>query len=215
MEIDHIFIFSRNKGEEANELVEKGFVEGSSRIHPGQGTRNRKFYFENFFLEILWVVNEWEIQDARTRNTRLWERSQFEKNAHSPLGVCLLNTPKSDSLFSQALPYQPIYFPGGMPIDFLPHIGSEYLPWTFRLPFKGKLKKVDEPRNHANGIASLTEASFGIPEVGLNTPFVSAFEYEDQLSFYSSQKIDLRLVFDQNRQKKQMVFKSLPLIIHY
>ena len=215
MEIDHIFIFSKNKGEEADELVEKGFTEGSSRIHPGQGTRNRKFYFENFFLEILWVVNEWEIQDERTRATRLWERSQFEKNGHSPLGVCLLNSPESDAIFSKALSYQPIYFPGGMPIDCLPHQGKEYLPWTFRLPFKGKLKKADEPRNHQQAMEMLTEARFGIPQQEMRSPFVSAFQYEEQLSFFSSDRSNLSLIFDHNRQKKRICFDSLPLEIHF
>ncbi len=53
MKIDHIFIFSNEHGKEANELVELGFTEGSNRVHKGQGTTNRKFYFENFYLEIL------------------------------------------------------------------------------------------------------------------------------------------------------------------
>ncbi|MEM8892607.1 MAG: VOC family protein [Bacteroidota bacterium] len=215
MEIDHIFIFSKNKGEEADELVEKGFTEGSSRIHPGQGTRNRKFYFENFFLEILWVVNKWEIQDERTRATQLWERSQFEKNGHSPIGVCLLNTPESDAIFSLAQNYQPIYFPGGMPIEFLPHPGQEFLPWTFRLPFKGKLKKADKPRIHPQGTEMLTEARFGIPDQGMDSSFVSAFQYEEQISFYSSDRIHLSLIFDQHRQKESITFESLPLEIHF
>ncbi|MEL6255551.1 MAG: VOC family protein [Bacteroidota bacterium] len=213
MEIDHIFIFSKNKGKEADELVEKGFTEGSSRIHPGQGTRNRKFYFENFFLEILWVVNEWEIKDERTRATQLWERSQFAKNEYSPFGMCLLNTLESDALFTEALSYQPIYFPGGMPIEFLPHTDQEFFPWTFRLPFKGKLKKADEPRTHRNGIKSLTEAAFGVPQKAMNTSFVYAYEFEEQISFFSSEQSKLNLIFDQHRQKKNIEFESLPLEI--
>ncbi|MFK7787387.1 MAG: hypothetical protein AB8B56_19845 [Crocinitomicaceae bacterium] len=38
MEVDHIFIFLDNQGKEADELLEFGFTEGSSRRHPGQGT---------------------------------------------------------------------------------------------------------------------------------------------------------------------------------
>lgn len=48
MEVDHIFIFSNNQGREADELINFGLTEGSNRVHPGQGTRNRKFYFEIF-----------------------------------------------------------------------------------------------------------------------------------------------------------------------
>ena len=41
LNIDHIFIFSNKGGKEADELVEFGLTEGSSRLHPGQGTTNR------------------------------------------------------------------------------------------------------------------------------------------------------------------------------
>src|SRR4051794_34154336 len=58
MDIDHIFIFTDNKGRIADELVSFGLTEGSSRVHQGQGTTNRTFSFENFFLEIVWVHNE-------------------------------------------------------------------------------------------------------------------------------------------------------------
>ena len=56
MEINHIILFSKMQGQEADELHNFGLTEGSHRIHPGQGTRNRKFYFANFFLEIVWVA---------------------------------------------------------------------------------------------------------------------------------------------------------------
>jgi len=61
MTIDHIFIFTTDFGKIADELIEFGLTEGSGRVHIGQGTTNRKFYFDNFFLEIIWVHNEKEI----------------------------------------------------------------------------------------------------------------------------------------------------------
>ncbi|MEM9673575.1 MAG: hypothetical protein ACFB15_16700 [Cyclobacteriaceae bacterium] len=79
MEIDHIFIFSANQGQEGDQLLDFGLTEGSSRVHPGQGTTNRKFYFENFFLEILYVINKQEIISELTAPTHLWERSQFRE----------------------------------------------------------------------------------------------------------------------------------------
>lgn len=50
MEVDHLFVFSNRQGREADELVAFGLAEGSNRIHLGQGTCNRKLYFENRFL---------------------------------------------------------------------------------------------------------------------------------------------------------------------
>ncbi len=52
MNIVHIFIFTDDNGKVADELVEFGLIEGSNLVHVGQGTTNRKFYFDNFFLEI-------------------------------------------------------------------------------------------------------------------------------------------------------------------
>ncbi len=49
MNIDHIFIFTDDDGKDADELVDFGLTEGSNRVHVGQGTTNRKFYFDNFF----------------------------------------------------------------------------------------------------------------------------------------------------------------------
>ncbi len=111
MQIDHIFIFSNSSGSEADELVNFGLTEGSSRVHPGQGTTNRKFYFENFFLEILWVHRPPEIQNNRTKPTKLWERSNFEHNEYSPFGLCLVNDAHSEQIFTNPSTYQPEYFP--------------------------------------------------------------------------------------------------------
>jgi len=128
MEIDHIFIFSKNGGKEADNLVNYGFTEGSSCVHVGQGTTNRKFYFDNFFLEVLWVINEEEIQSEITSGTKLWERSLFQKNKYSPYGLCLVNSISTDSLFEVSDTYQPNYFPKGMSIDIITNEQKSKLP---------------------------------------------------------------------------------------
>lgn len=215
MHIDHIFIFSQNKGEEADELVKLGLTEGSSRIHPGQGTKNRKFYFENFFLEILWVSNELEILDERTLPTRLWERANFQKNHISPFGLCLINDEHTDKIFTDALAYQPLYFPQGMPIEVLTHQEEENLPWTFRLPFKGKLRKSDEPRTHPLGINQLTAASFGVKDLISSSPFLLNSEKLEGLNFSQAAKNTLTLEFDHGKQQQQVFIESLQLAITY
>ncbi len=99
MKIDHIFIFSANKGNEAEDLINFGMAEGSNRVHPGQGTINRKFYFENFYLEILWVHSEEEVKSTLTSHTQLWKVSQFIQNGNSPYGLCLVKNNATDDLF--------------------------------------------------------------------------------------------------------------------
>ncbi|MFP2996816.1 hypothetical protein ABN763_12940 [Spongiivirga sp. MCCC 1A20706] len=217
MEIDHIFIFSNNGGKEADKLVEFGLTEGSSRIHPGQGTTNRKFYFENFFLEILWVIDESEIRNELTAKTTLWERSQFEKNNNSPFGLCLVNSKLTDKLFEQSEVYQPNYFPKGMSIDMITNEKKPYLPWTFRLPYRDKKKAYNEPTDHNNGIRKLTQAEFEV-EVPLNksdNEFKSYFESAENIDFKNGQRNHLTLEFDTNSQLKVIEFKELNLTIRY
>lgn len=99
MKVDHLIIFSNHKGGEADELLEFGLVEGSNRIHPGQGTRNRKFYFGNFFLEIVWITDKTEINSKTTAPIQLWERSNHNINNFSPFGLCLEKTDDTSELF--------------------------------------------------------------------------------------------------------------------
>ena len=81
-------------------------------------------FFENFFLEVLWVIDETEIRSELTSKTKLWERSQFNKNNFSPFGLCLVNSKMTDKLFEQSQIYQPNYFPKGMSIDIITkHLG--------------------------------------------------------------------------------------------
>ena len=226
MQTDHIFIFSNNNGKEAKELVDFGFLEGSSRVHKGQGTTNRKFYFKNFFLEILWVNDLEEIQSPLVAPTKLWQRADFKKNNFSPFGLCLVNTESTDLVFANAtstnvVKYQPQYFPAGMEIEILTNEHLPHLPWTFRLPFKGEIeteikenKHQNEPTTHQNGIKNLTEASFGIPYF----KGIVNFQNEQTIKFVKNNIIKaytLTLTFDNQEQGKTKVFSELPLIIKY
>lgn len=215
MEVDHIFIFSDNQGKEAQELIDFGFTEGSSRIHLGQGTNNRKFHFENFFLEILWVINETEIKSDLVYPTQLWERSNFSKNNVSPFGLCLVNTEDSDVIFENSLKYQPDYFPKGLEIEVLTNEKANYLPWIFRLPFKGEKKRTTEPIIHANGISELTKVEFGIPFFDINNEYILNFEGKDSINFNQNSVYNLTLIFDNHKRNKINFFDTIPLTIKY
>lgn len=215
MEIDHIFIFTANQGREGDQLVDFGLTEGSSRVHSGQGTTNRKFYFENFFLELAWVIDVEEITSELTAPTRLWERSQFSTNGHSPFGLCLVNTEATDPLFADSQTYEPTFFPPGMGADIIPNQDQPYLPWTFRMASSGPSKYPDEPCNHPVGIQQLTRATFGIPETGEENDFTAFFQQHSQVAFESSPKPSLTLEFDQGIHRKSQYFEALRLSIMY
>ncbi len=55
MELDHVFVCTARDAPEAERLRALGLVEGTSNVHHGQGTANRRFFFANAMLELLWV----------------------------------------------------------------------------------------------------------------------------------------------------------------
>lgn len=215
MQIDHIFIFSNRNGKEADELVKFGLLEGSNRIHKGQGTTNRKFYFDNFFLEVLWVINEDEINQSPTKETQLGTRAKYAQNGSSRFGLCLVNTEETDELFNGAQIYQPNYFPSQMSIDIIPNKENPKLPWTFRLPYRGGKKEVKEPNAHLNQISRLTKVEFEINEHSIESNFISLFHNVENIIFKPNAKLNLTLEFDYKKQNKKYYIKELDLTIKY
>ncbi len=211
MPLDHLFIFSSHQGVEADELVQFGLKEGSSRIHTGQGTTNRKFYFENFFLEILWVHDEAEIQSEHTSVTNLWRRANFESNGCSPFGLCLLNTDETDSIFANAKHYQPAYFQEGMTVEFVDY---PQLPWLFRLPFKGVKKPTNEPLDHTRQLKKLTKTIFQISNEKEIPAFVPK-SFHNHIQFMPGEEHLVILEFDDFIQRQEHRFERLPIVVRY
>jgi hypothetical protein len=217
MHIHHIFIFTDPKGEAADELVNFGLIEGSGRVHPGQGTANRKFYFDNFFLEILWVDKQEEFNHDLIKSTGLCQRANHQLNSHSPFGLCLANEPTTDSLFASAYQYQPDYFPVGMTINVVTNDLCPQLPWTFRLPFKDQQKQDAEPRNHLNGLSVLTKAEFEYQtnDSDCENNYLDHFTRQSTIQFIKSNRFWLTLEFDNHRQGLTKNIESLFLTIKY
>ncbi len=214
MTSDHIFIFTNDNGKIADQLVEFGLKEGSNRVHVGQGTTNRKFYFENFFMEILWVHDETEINSELIKPIGLWQRANYHFNGFSPFGLCLVNTDETDKLFENAFKYQPAYFPEGMTIDILKNEYQPSFPWTFRLPFKGQKKNEIEPTNHRNGIKELTKVDFFVSTIN-DDNFTQVFLGQEKINFIKSDRIWLNLTFDDAKQGLVKEFEELKLTIKY
>jgi hypothetical protein len=214
MEADHIFIFTDDDGKVADQLIEFGLTEGSNRVHVGQGTTNRKFYFDNFFLEVLWVHDTNEIKSEKIKPIGLWQRGDFKINNFSPFGLCIVNTSETDEFFKDSFKYQPDYFPQGQTIDILKNENQSSLPWTFRLPFKGQKKNINEPTKHKNGISLLTKTIFEHQQK-IEATFLNFFGREQNIEFKKSDRTWLNLTFDNGTQGLTTEFETLKLTIHY
>ena len=207
--INHIFIFCDNHDEVAQEFIDFGFVEGSSRVHENQGTRNRKFYFDNFFLEIIWVHDVDEVTNDITSLTKLYERSKYSENGYSPFGLCLNYAEEDNALFTNFLEYLPTYLPQDMLIEVLTNEKAPSLPWTFRWHSGQTDKQIREEEITEK---TLTKVCFSIDKKDKESHYVRYLQSDD-IVFEIRENISLRLEFNHAREKRSYEFLSVPLSI--
>ena len=87
--LDHVFVLTESGAPSCASLTALGFVEGEPNSHPGQGTANRRFFFANAMLELLWVDDPSEARRPPADRLQLWERSEGRGSGASPFGICL------------------------------------------------------------------------------------------------------------------------------
>ncbi|MDF9794900.1 hypothetical protein OKW21_000163 [Catalinimonas alkaloidigena] len=216
MELDHLMIFSSQHGAEADKLLQYAFVEGSSNTHPGQGTANRRFFFENAFFEWAFVVNEAELSSEIVQPTFLWERSQWQTSPYSPFGMCIRFV-KEETVFDNALRYAPPYMPEGAHIDILTMKNYSELPMIFRTPFeKNGYTQINEPYLHPNGVKQITKVIFGVSDVEQAKLHLKSINNQDWFGLTESQTPKMEVVFDDHKQRQRISFEpDLPLVFSY
>jgi hypothetical protein len=147
IELDHAFIACRPGAPEAAASLRHGFVEGAPNTHAGQGTANRRFFFDNFMLERLWVADEAEVRSEQMRRTRLWERCSSPETADSPFGILFRSDGKDSPPPFPTWRYFPSYLPAGLAIEFAE--GTSLLePELIYLPFVRANKATTAPIRH-------------------------------------------------------------------
>jgi glyoxalase-like protein len=88
-EIDHLFALTDVDAPDAEALVRLGLTEGPPNRHTGQGTANRRFFFDNAMLELLWVESEDEARSLPAKPLRLADRWKERSTSACPFGICL------------------------------------------------------------------------------------------------------------------------------
>jgi hypothetical protein len=153
-ELDHFLVAVPHPESGTDALRDAGFTEGPSQDHPGQGTASRGVFFENAYLELIWLTDRMEADSDAIKRTRLGERTEPGSTA-CPFGIALrgregLETPLPFGTWE----YRPPYVPEG---TFIP-VGenSEDLrePLLFLLPWR--TEPGWETPDHPNGTRRVT-----------------------------------------------------------
>jgi hypothetical protein len=220
-ELDHIFVCTEVGALEADQLVAFGPVEGTSNVHPGQGTANRRF-FHNAMLELVWVHDEREARSPPIAPARLWERWKYRDTGYSPFGVCLRPKNVRRALSGQpvTLPlgtweWRPPYLPPGTRIDVAAGTAASE-PLVFATPYNGRPDALPEERRqpilHPRGVVEITGLRITLPVGGPTSGAVQALNRAGVGSFEMGNHHLAEIEFDHGNQGQSVYFRtSLPL----
>jgi hypothetical protein len=211
VEIDHAFIACRPGGPEAGALLAQGFVEGSPNTHPGQGTANRRFFFANFMLELIWIADQAEATSEQTRQTRLWERCSAPDGADSPFGILFRSDGDQSAPPFETWAYFPSYLPAGMAIEFAEGTTLQE-PELIYLPFLRGHKSTAEPTQHRLGFHRLRSLAVGVRNLAALSHAALAAQRLGQLRYFASDRPLLELHFEGSKAHLDLR-PALPLVL--
>ena len=219
VEVDHVFVSASVGAPEGDRLIDLGLVEGSPNRHPGQGTANRRFFFANAMLELIWVEDAAEAQSEAepARALHLWERWAGRDGAACPFGVCLRPTAGTSEVAPfPSWEYRPAYSPVGMPVASNSTVDAE--PLVFYIPIHRRIDTAPadqrQPYEHALPIRELTSVRIFTPGAAALSPAMLATLRTGAFSFQRAPRPLLELGFDGERQGRRADLRPvLPLIL--
>lgn len=220
-EFDHLFICTDVGAPSGDRLISSGLLEGTSNIHPGQGTANRRFFFRNAMLELLWVHDIEEARSEPIHRTHLWERWANRKEGACPIGICLRSaTASPEALAFSSWAYHPPYLPQPMSIAVgtNSHILTE--PMLFQISFGGRPDQSPpekaQPLDHPLGLREITRVELVSPMANRPSPELQAVINTHQLNLRMGVEYYVELGFDSELQGQQITFQpELPLVISW
>jgi hypothetical protein len=224
---DHLFICTDiGASVAADRLVAFGLVEGLPNTHPGQGTANRRFFFHNGMLELLWICDEPEARSESIARTRLWERWTNRNRGACPFGVCLRPAAgEGDSVAFASWAYHPPYLPATMRIAV--GTNSEVLtePMLFQVQGRIGVTAQNEHRDPAGKsqppgrsveLREITRVELVSPSADRPSSELRSLVDTNCVKLRSGAEYSIELGFDREVQGQQVDFRpELPLILSW
>ena len=215
--LDHVFVCCAEGAPEAERLARLGLTEGSPNTHPGQGTASRRFFFENAYIELIWVTDPREAQADLAARTRLWPRWSQRAAEASPFAVILRPAAggEIDPPFT-SWAYHPPYLPPHLAI----HVAegtplSE--PAFFFIGFARSPAQIQtQPLGHGLGVRRITAIEVGMP--GGSAPCAAARAIQDAglVTFVDAARHVMTVTLDDARAGESADLRpDLPLVLRW
>ena len=219
-EPDHLFICTSVEAPEAAALTALGLIEGAPNKHPGQGTACRRFFFRNFYLELLWVVDTSEATCAATRRTQLWERWSGRSSGACPFGFCFRPTADGDGgpPFG-SWEYRPAYLADPLCVQVATNVDALNEPMLCCLTFARRPDSYSgakrQPMDHPLGLQEVTQVELVTPPMD-GSPELAAVVNANLVRFRTGTQYHVELGFDGETQGKIADCRpSLPLVFRW
>ena len=220
MEIDHIFIAVKPQAPEADVLRAFGLQEGTPNRHVGQGTANRRFFFHNLFVELLWLEDAAEAQSPVTLPTQLFARLQPIQPQVSPFGICLRpSVGEAPTVPFAHWFYQPAYLPASLSIPIAPPTPLQEPMWfmlTFGQPPIHLPAEKRQPLQHQPALQQVTSVRLHQPIPAVWSQAAECTITAGCLEVIAATEHWLELVFDHAKTGNTHDFRPhLPLVLQY
>lgn len=211
VELDHIIFFCAPGAPEADALLGRGLHEGPGNSHPGQGTVNRRFFFRNLYLELLWVEGYDEAQTGDARRTGLWDRWINRHNGCCPLGLVFRPSAPGTPTPFPSWSYVPKYFPAGFSIEVAADIPTNE-PLLFYLPFaRPALVEDVAPVPGGAQVGAVSGVTLHLPETGSLSPALNSVVASGAVAVEPGQEILVDIRHDGETREIIDLRNNLPL----
>jgi hypothetical protein len=157
--LDHFLILTDEGAPQAELLSQIGLVEGPPNVHPGQGTANRRFFFENAMLELGYVRDRDEALHGSGKRLRVIERAEDARA--SPFGVIVRALDATSELLFPGWPYFADYLSADT--YFLIGENSDILDEPLCVLMPANLPRSPSKPSPTDPFAVVTELRIGVP----------------------------------------------------
>jgi hypothetical protein len=200
LELDHVFVSAPGKARDVGLLASHGLTQGGGRIHAGQGTANACFYFDNFYLELLWLHKEAEIRSAVVEPLALWERIRWQQTGACPFGVALRLRDGGSAWPPATWNYAAQFLPAGVSLPIVTPRGAAQEPLVFLSvgspgPPSSYAVGTEVPLEHAGRRRKLRMVRLEVPSRVISEQ-VRAIEQSSLLSIQTGKEHHMRLEFE-------------------
>ncbi len=220
-ELDHLLVWVSPGAPEAERLIGFGLTEGTPNVHPGQGTANRRFFFRNAMLELIWVDDEAEARQEPAARLRVWERWQYRQTGASPFGLCLRRRPGAEgALPFETWSYRPAYVPAGSAIDIATTSALTEEPLVFSVT-SGRRPDAEpaarkQPLAHVTGLHEVSAVRMIVAGAGPLSATLRAIEAMNVSTFGRGNEHRMDVGFDGERRAGSVDFRpDLPFVFSW